>query len=207
MDKSNIIKIIIAVVIGILAVIYYFMTKETTTYENILSSNVVVTNEITNQTADKTQKVSTIKVYVAGEVNTPGVIELEEGARVEDAIEGAGGITSEANLINVNLAYEVSDGEKIYIPNISEEIEEESSEVVSDGSSSTTSSSSNSKININKATVAELTSIPGIGEATAEKIISYREENGKFQSIEDIKNVSGIGDSKYENMKDYISVK
>ena len=65
----------------------------------------------------------------------------------------------------------------------------------------------NSKININKATQAELEIIPGIGPSTALKIINYRNENGKFKSIEDVKNISGIGDSKYEKMKDYITIK
>ena len=74
-------------------------------------------------------------------------------------------------------------------------------------SSSTISSSKTTKININKATQTELETIPGIGPSTALKIIDYREENGKFNSIEDIKNVSGIGDAKYEKMKDYITVK
>ena len=68
-------------------------------------------------------------------------------------------------------------------------------------------SSSNGKVNINKATVTELTGIPGVGQSTAEKIVAYREENGKFSSIEDIQKVSGIGSSKYQNIKDYISVK
>lgn len=205
MDKQKIIKIAIAVVIGILAIVYYFSTKqETTSYEDLLSNDVIVENK----TEEKVEETSNIKVYVTGEVNAPGVIELEEGARIEDAIEGAGGIKAEANLKNINLAYEVSDGEKIYIPNLSEATEEEA-EQTSSGESSGVSSSSNSngKVNINKATATELTSVPGIGESTAQKIITYREENGKFKAIEDIKNVSGIGDSKYESMKDSICVK
>lgn len=205
MDKQKIIKIAIAVVIGILAMVYYFSTKqEMTSYENLLSNDVIVENK----TEEKVEETSNIKVYVTGEVNAPGVIELEEGARIEDAIEGAGGIKAEANLKNINLAYEVSDGEKIYIPNLSEATEEDV-EQTSSGESSGGSSSSNSngKVNINKATATELTSVPGIGESTAQKIITYREENGKFKAIEDIKNVSGIGDSKYESMKDSICVK
>lgn len=205
MDKQKIIKIAIAVVIGILAIVYYFSTKqEMTSYENLLSNDVIVENK----TEEKVEETSNIKVYVTGEVNAPGVIELEEGARIEDAIEGAGGIKAEANLKNINLAYEVSDGEKIYIPNLSEATEEDV-EQTSSGESSGGSSSSNSngKVNINKATATELTSVPGIGESTAQKIITYREENGKFKAIEDIKNVSGIGDSKYESMKDSICVK
>lgn len=204
MDKQKTIKIAIAIVVSILAMIYYFSNKqETTTYDNVLSSDVIVENKTEEKTIEEK---SVIKVYVTGEVMAPGVIELEEGARIQDAIEGAGGIKAEANLKDINLAYEVADGEKIYIPNGSE-IVEEVSEQASSGSSSNSSSNSNGKININKATATELTSVPGIGESTAQKIIAYREENGKFKTIEDIKNVSGIGDSKYNSMKDSISVK
>lgn len=203
MDKQKIIKIGIAIVVGIFAIVYYFLnTKEETNYEDILANDIVVEN-VVEEIAEEEK--SMIKVYVTGEVNTPGVIELEEGARIEDAIEGAGGIKPEANLNDVNLAYEVSDGEKIYIPNLADAIGNDETEINSSGDFS--SSRNNSKVNINKATVSELTNVPGIGASTAEKIVSYREKNGKFKSVEDIKNVSGIGDSKYEKLKDYISVK
>lgn len=208
MDKTKIIKITTAVIIAVLAIIYYISNKqETNTYDNILTSDVVVENKIEENATEEKLK---IKVYVTGEVNTPGVIELEEGARIQDAIEGAGGIKSEANLKEINLAYEVADGEKIYIPNLSEpseESEEQSSTQRPSSAGSGSNSNSNGKININKATATELTSIPGIGASTAQKIITYREENGKFKTIEAIKNVSGIGDSKYNSMKDFISVK
>ena len=206
MEKSKIIKIVIAVVIGIFAIVYYFLNNnESSSYENILTDDVIVQNEVSQQKTEE-KEIEKIKVYVTGEVSSPGVIELEEGARIEDAIEGAGGITAEANLKNINLAYEVEDGEKIYIPNLSENDEEEESVSATD-SGGNSSSNSNGKININKATETELTTIPGVGASTAQKIVAYRDENGKFKTVEDIKNVSGIGDSKYESMKDYISVK
>ncbi len=205
MDKQKIIKIAVAVVIGILAMIYYISTKqESTDYEDILSNTAVVENK-KEETVTKEEKTK-IKVYVAGEVNIPGVIELEEGARIEDAIQGAGGVKAEADLKNINLAYEISDGEKIYIPNIAEAGTEEET-VNASNASAGQSNHSNGKININKATATELITVPGIGASTAQKIITYREENGKFQAIEDVKKVSGIGDSKFESMKDYISVK
>lgn len=205
MDKQTIIKIAIAVIIAIFAIAYYFSShKESENYDNLLAESVVA--NIT--TEEVVEEKSTIKVYVTGEVNNPGVIELEEGSRIQDAIEGAGGIKSEANLKDVNLAYEVEDGEKIYIPNQSEESTEaaESTGMVSENSSGS-SSNAKGKININKATASELTAIPGVGESTAQKIVAYREENGKFKTIEDIKNVSGIGDNKFNNIKDYIAVK
>lgn len=204
MEKSKIIKISIALLVGVLAIVYYFSTKDENNYENILANDVIVENKIEEE---KVEEKSTIKVYVTGEVNSAGVIELEEGDRIEDAIEGAGGITQNANLKDINLAYEVSDGEKIYIPNISEEITQENESVSENDERTVETQNSSGKVNINKATVPELTKVPGIGASTAQKIVSYRDENGKFKAIEDIKNVSGIGDSKYESMKDYISVK
>lgn len=204
MEKSKIIKIIVGVLIGVFAIIYYFVNNsEASSYENIEINNVIAINTINE--IDTEEISSKIKVYVTGEVNSPGVIELEEGGRIEDAIEGCGGITAQANLKDINLAYEVQDGEKIYIPNLSENIDTEEENTTE--SSTSTSSNSKDKININKATVSELTSIPGVGESTAQKIIDYRDENGKFKVIEDIKNVSGIGNSKYEKIKDYISIK
>lgn len=205
MDKQKIIKIGIGIAVAIGAIVYFIITNQNTeSYEDVLTNNEVVQSTVSEQTVEEVQK---IKVYVTGEVNSPGVIELEEGARIQDAIEGSGGIKPEANLKDINLAYEVSDGEKIYIPNLSEEAVESQEQGNLSTSASSTGTSSNGKVNINKATVSELTNVPGIGASTAQKIVSYRDENGKFKSVEDIKNVSGIGASKYESMKDYITVK
>jgi len=199
MDKSKILKIAIAIIIGIFAIIYYvFNQGKESEYDDLISNTAIVDNTVENN--EKENKKSIIKVYVTGAVNNPGVIELEEGSRIQDAIEGVGGITNEANIKNINLAYEVSDGEKIYIPNLSED----SDENIEDSSNQ---KNQNGKVNINKATVSELTNVPGIGASTAEKIIAYRDKNGKFKTIEDIKNVSGIGQNKYENIKDHITVK
>lgn len=207
MEKSKIIKIVIVVVVAIFSIIYFFITRDETSYENVLINEIVVENKVEEEKEALKDK---IKVYVTGEVNSAGVIELDEGDRIEDAIEGAGGITQNANLKDINLAYEVSDGEKIYIPNNSEKEKENEVEEVEKNSvqdEKLVISNSKNKVNINKATVSELTTVPGIGASTAEKIVSYREENGKFKEIEDIKNVSGIGANKYESMKDYITVK
>ena len=207
MDKQKIIKLAAAGIIAVLAVGYFIFNKQSGDEYDELTSEVVVQNKTEEKEVKKEEKIAKIKVYVTGEVVSPGVIELEEGARIEDAIEGAGGIKAEANLKNINLAYEVADGEKIYIPNNSELDEEVQEGMAQAGDSGGSVASSNGKVNINKATAAELTAVPGIGESTAQKIIAYRDENGKFKAIEDIKNVSGIGSSKYESMKDYISVK
>ena len=104
--------------------------------------------------------------------------------------------TEEADLNKLNLAQLLNDGDKIYVPNKSDEIEDYKDTT---GKSST--------VNLNTATLEELTSLPGIGVSTAQKIIDYRKQNGKFKTVEDLKNVSGIGESKFDNIKDKITVR
>lgn len=199
--KENNKKIIVYILIGIVVVIgaiklidiYYQNNNEKITIQNVLT------------TEDEPEKIEneTIKVYVTGEVKNQGVIELEKGSRIVDAIEKAGGQTEEANLKNVNLAYELEDGQKIYIPNKSEE---NTNEITDDGITGI-DSKENDTIDINKADEKELQELNGIGESLASSIIKYREENGKFKNIEDLKNVPGIGESKFSNIKEKIKVK
>ena len=148
-----------------------------------------------------------MKNLTKNEVKNKNVI-LKDGSRISDAIDAAGGLTEEADLTNINLAYILEDGEKIYIPQKGEIIIDSNNNTSPISSSFSKSiSSKNSKTNINKATQAELELISGIGPSTALKIINYRKENGNFKKIEDIKNVPGIGDAKFNQIKDYITVK
>lgn len=153
-----------------------------------------------------------IVVHITGAVKNEGVVEVKENARINDVITAAGGTTDDVDLKNVNLAYVVEDGQKIYIPSVKDRDENgDDGEIVTENAGENVlkeeeENEKNSRININTATAEALTEIPGVGEATAEKIVTYRKENGKFKTIEDIKNVSGIGDKKYEAIKDYISV-
>lgn len=168
-----------------------------------------------------------IYVYITGEVNVPGVVILNEGSRIVDAINSAGGTTSKANISKVNLVYVLEDGMKVNIPNDNDLKNNPDFEYITmnsgDGRNDSTPKNSNtanssdsgktqetkskySIVNINTATQTELETLPGIGPSLALKIINYRIENGKFSSIEEIKNVSGIGESKYEEMKNYITV-
>lgn len=214
-------KIIFFIIITFMTcIILYYLYTSLDQYNYSISDvepdNNILFNNIYDNNIQTLEKQKEILIHVSGCVKNNGIVKLKENSRINDAIEAAGGLTSDADLSNINLAYILEDGEKIYIPKKGEEIAEESytssvtsetSSIKSGSSSSTTSSSKTSKININKATQTELETIPGIGPSTALKIINYREENGKFNSIEDIKNVSGIGDTKYEKMKDYITVK
>lgn len=144
-----------------------------------------------------------IIIYITGEVKNEGVIELKYGSRIADAIERAGGLTETANIKNVNLAYELEDGQKIYIPNI----EEQEAMIIDDFGSGEELEYKEKTININKANIEQLQNLNGIGESLAQSIIQYREENGKFNTIEDLMNVPGIGESKFNTIKDYIKVK
>lgn len=191
------------------------------------------TQEIQDEQEDKqiyknAENNEKIYVYITGEVNNPGVVLLNSGSRIVDAIEAAGGVTNKANISKVNLVYVLQDGMKVNIPNNTDLKNKENFEYITmssgdekndanTGNSSTTitseSSSSNNEsafkisiVNINTATQTELETLPGIGPSLALRIVNYRKENGKFSSIEDIKNVSGIGEAKYEDIKNYIKI-
>lgn len=163
------------------------------------------------ETVDKEEQKKEIMVHVTGEIKIDGVVVLEEGSRVIDAINAAGGTTEEADLSQLNLAYVIEDGQKIEVPNKEETskreyITSDSGDTVSGKTEKTSKGEDQSMVNINTANQAELETIPGVGPSTALKILEYRKENGTFKSVEDIKNVKGIGDAKYESMKQHITV-
>lgn len=201
-------KIIVVVLIIIMCIVigYYIISKtEKYNYSDIEKISNIIEED---QEVDDNIIENKIVIHITGEVEEEGVIELEKGARISDAIEEAGGTTEEADLSNVNLAYSLSDGQKVKIPNINEKDEEiiVVEEKAGDNIIIEGNKSKEEKININKAAQTEIETLPGIGPSTALKIITYRNEHGKFKNIGDIKNVSGIGDSKFENIKEYICV-
>ncbi|WP_339262472.1 helix-hairpin-helix domain-containing protein [Solibacillus sp. FSL W7-1472] len=149
-----------------------------------------------------------IVVDVKGAVIYPGVYTLSEEQRIVDAVEAAGGYTDDANPVLINHAQKLHDEMVIYIPKIGEEPEELMEQIIqASPATGSGSGSSNGKININKASEGELTQLPGIGPAKAAAIIQHRSEQGNFQIIEDLKNVMGIGDKTFEQLKDLIDVK
>ena len=224
--KENNKKIIVYILIGIVVVIASIKLIDIY-YQNNNNEEITIQNVLT--TEDEPEKIENeiIKVYVTGEVKNQGVIELEQGSRIVDAIEKAGGQTEEANLKNVNLAYELEDGQKIYIPNKKDKVNKEEyivsnsgeNVMVEEGKNTGNNNTNNikdgkstnvkgviSKVNINLASQSDLETLPGIGPSLAQRILEYRKENGKFQKIEDIQNVKGIGDAKYNKIKDYLSI-
>lgn len=140
-----------------------------------------------------------IMVHISGQVYNPGIVELEIGDRVIDAVKLAGGLKKDADIDKINLAKKLEDEEKVHIPKIGEEL-------TSDIIHSNDFKEKSFKTNINTCAKEELVSLPGIGDVIADRIIEYRKEN-TFKSIEDIKNVSGIGDKKFEGIKELITVK
>ncbi len=148
-----------------------------------------------------------ILVHVSGAVHSPGVYALPLDSRVHDAVQTAGGFTDEARQDQLNLAAKLQDGDQVRVPDLS-------SSGVTTGSTSTqntgelaSGSTMGFPVDINTATQAELETLPGIGPATASKIIDYRLTNGDFTSIEEIQKVPGIGSATYGDIKDLITVR
>ena len=219
-NKKIFVYIIITSVIAL--IIYEVAIKKENLIENITDINTIEIseeNETKEETVDITKK---IMVYITGEVKNPGIYELEENSRIKDVIEKAGGLKETADITDINLATILQDEDKITIPTKDKKMEEkqnteriqsnkqskttEKSQNTTSISTNTTGKNQNTKVNINTATQTELETLPGIGPSTASKIVSYRKENGKFKSIEEIKKVNGIGESKYKKIKELIKV-
>lgn len=151
------------------------------------------------ETGSDSKTEEAIYADISGCVVNPGVYQVEEGTRLFQLIEKAGGLTENADTESINRAETVSDGQKIIIYEkglISESYDVNQIQKDSSG-----------KININKADETQLQEIPGVGPVTAERIIQYRKETGRFSSIEDIKNVSGIGEKTFEKIREHITVR
>lgn len=189
--------IIIGVIILIIISIYVLTKIDEYNYEENNYEEYFAEEE--NIIKEEAKKV--IVVHIIGEINKPGIVELEEGARVIDAIKKAGGTTEKADLAQINLAYILKDGQKIYIPNT-----EDNNKKIEYNTANIENNIKEEKININTADEDELQRLPGVGASTAAKIIKYREENGSFRRIEDIQNVKGIGEAKYNDLKEQIEV-
>lgn len=214
---KKIITIITTIIILISITIHIINT-------NKVESEVVENNEpnIIKEIEEQVEEIKNyITVEIKGEVINPGVYKMEENSRVIDLINISGGFTQNALTININQAKKLLDEMVIVIYNkndLKEEVkteyvylECECPKITNDGcvnketNEDKIEDNQNTKISINNATKEELTKLNGIGEKTAEKIIEYRKEN-KFKTIEDIKNVTGIGESLYEKIKDSITI-
>ena len=136
-----------------------------------------------------------ITVHVAGMVSRPGLVALAEGSRVADAVVAAGGLLPGAQTESINLAAHVADGEQIVVPGPAGQ----SPPVGSGGSG-------DKKIHLNAATASELDALPGVGPVIAERIVSFREQNGPFQALEDLLDIPGIGEAKLAELRDRLRI-
>lgn len=187
--------------------VYVVSKSEKEETKNLKYDEQMDKDKILEKTANKNDinenKSKEIRIFISGEVKNPGVVTIENSKRLIDAIDLLGGFTEEADLNKINLAMTIEDEMHYIIPKIGEEINNNNENVTQNN---TKSQEDNSKININIANVSDLDKLPGVGEATANKILNYREEKGQFKSIEEIKNLNGIGDKKYEDIKDMITI-
>ena len=219
--KKNILTFIV-IILSILNLIIGLNFKKLDNTSNDIEKTLSNSEELISNTTEEpqvTESKETIRVDVKGMVKKAGVYELAKDSIVNDAIKKAGGLTSKADTTNVNLSKSLTNEMVIYIP----KKEEVTKSVVNDAlvdkynsvgfedspSSNATSNettNTSTKVNINTATLTELTTLSGIGESKAQAILEYRTKNGNFKTLEDLKKVSGIGEAAYEKIKDNICI-
>ncbi|MEI3613319.1 helix-hairpin-helix domain-containing protein [Pseudogracilibacillus sp. SO30301A] len=190
-------KIIISIVFAIVIGILLMRNQETNELDNLDSEEDQQPIEHLEQESDELIE-STIMVDIKGEVEKPGVYEIEQGTRVIDSIDAAGGFTKEADQNQINLAEKVHDEMVLIVPKLGEE-STNPSPVVSH-------QDNEQKIRLNQATKEEIEQLNGIGPAKAQAIIDFREENGMFQQVDDLLQVNGIGEKTLENVKEFIII-
>ncbi len=190
--------IIVGIIIFLFFIISYLTGGKSELNKNNDESIFIEENESMEVISKKEEKESTkIVVDIKGEVKKPDIYWLEEDSIIEDLINLAGGLTEEGDLSKINRAEKLNNHQVVVIPNINDE--ENQGEII-------ISSTSDNKVNINTANLTELDSLSGIGPSKAEAIIKYREENGNFKTIEEIKNVTGIGEGLFEKFKENITI-
>lgn len=199
-----------------LIILYLFLQSNDSSNSTVLPNTIpqeeqigqlVIDENEHNEKEAETHHEQPVIVDVKGAVKFSGVYELTTEHRIIDAIQLAGGYTDEAETRYINHAQKLQDEMIIYIPKKGEDMEQIS--LVGQAVQSTVPNSTveKSKVNINTADETELSTLPGVGPSKAQAIISYRDENGSFQTIDDLKNVSGIGDKTFEKLKEFIIVK
>ncbi|NKQ34574.1 MAG: ComEA family DNA-binding protein [Chloroflexi bacterium] len=205
LDKNRIVWLVVGIFIGVIMGV-----GSMTLRKQVQPAPIVIVPPEPTATPEPTSTPGLIRVFVNGQVAEPAIYELPPGSLVEAAVEAAGGFAAGANTAVVNLAQPLSDGVQVYVPAEDENAPVPLTVVSQPNTSPLAASASGNTavglININTATIEELDSLPGVGPSTAQKIIEYRESNGSFAAIENIMDVTGIGEAKFEKIKDQITV-
>ncbi len=201
-EKIAIILLLIVIIVGVGIVLNKNINKE----DNFIINRA---SDISENNPAIQIEIPPVIIHIAGAVKNPGVYQLKSTDRIVDVVKIAGGATEEANLDLINLAALLKDGQKIIVPykTYSETGEEINKNInYNEETMYSSSSSTSAKININTANANMLQTLSGIGPVLSERIIEYRNQNGLFEVIDDIKDVSGIGEKKFEGIKDLICV-
>lgn len=231
--KKAIVVIVVIILTASIGTVGFYINKKSSDKDKIVFENqknettINKVEDITSTTQstdiDLQQKKDNkpnneIKVYVTGCVRLPGIVTIKKDQMINDAIEAAGGAKSDADLNNINLVYKLKENVMLYIKSKDEtKIVEKNSEagkgiaIISDSvgtivNSPQQDSNVKGKVNLNCASIDELDTLPGVGKETAKDIITYREKNKQFKNIKDVMKVPGIKESKFNKIKDFISV-
>ncbi|MBF7075771.1 helix-hairpin-helix domain-containing protein [Streptococcus sp. HF-100] len=226
-EKMKEYKILIGLsLIGLIIAGFFLMTSKSARQSNVGDIAQEATNaklerkETSTETKKNSQKEKAepqtssseesefLTVDVKGAVKNPGIYQLKKTSRINDAIQKAGGLTTDADSKSVNLAQKLTDEAVVYVATMGENAASVSSNTGQSSTSGTSevASQKGNKVNLNTADLSELQTISGIGQKRAQDILDYREANGKFNSVDDLKNVSGVGAKTLEKLKEYVTV-
>jgi len=207
--REHVAVVVVAMIVGLVFAVMTFLHSRT--QQVPLAPDVVVASGPAATATGVTVSASptpepVVKVHVMGAVMHPGVVTLRAGARVEDAIQAAGGLTADADPAQLNLAAVVADGSQIVIGTVDDPRGDINGPGTSGGQAGAATSGSTSLVNINTASQAELETLPGVGPVTAQKILTWRAQHGKFTTIDELQEIDGIGPKTMANLEPYVCV-
>lgn len=193
--------IVVACIVLVVLALVRFVPAETSASQDFEAPAQAEEQAASEQDSDVRQ----VGVDVEGAVASPGLYLVSANARVNDAVAAAGGMTSDADRQRVNLAQKVEDGMQVYVPS-REEAPAATGTTTTGAGQASSSGASKGKVNLNTASAEELQTLSGIGPSLSQRIIDYRQANGPFKSVDDLRKVSGIGDTRFKSLKDLVCV-
>ena len=193
--------IVVACIVLVVLALVRFVPTETSASQDFEAPAQAEEQAASEQDSDVRQ----VGVDVEGAVASPGLYLVSADARVNDAVGAAGGMTADADRQRVNLAQKVEDGMQVYVPS-REEAPAATGTTTTGAGQASSSGASKGKVNLNTASAEELQTLSGIGPSLSQRIIDYRQANGPFKSVDDLRKVSGIGDTRFKSLKDLVCV-